>query len=105
MQAVPPQQIWPASPQGVGIVPPALMRQVPELHSRPGLQAVPQHIWPSPPQAAGAALQRPMSQVRPGLHELPAQHAWSRSPQAVGVVHMSPTHASEPVHVEPGQHA
>lgn len=45
-----------------------------------------------------------MSQLSPGLQELPVQHICSRSPQAAGVVHTSPTHAREPEQLAPGQH-
>ncbi len=103
LQAVPPQQASPLLPQAP---PPTGVAQVPELHARPGLHAVPQHICPSPPQAAGAGLQAPaLSQVRPLLHELPAQHGWSRSPHAVGIWQVSEMHARVPVQVAPGQHA
>ncbi len=109
LQAVPPQQVSPVLPQlpppAPASVPGVTMgeRQVPPEHARPGLHAVPQHICPSPPQAAGAGLQKPVSQVRPGLQELPVQHIWSRSPQGAGVVHTSPTQAREPEQLEPGQ--
>ena len=64
---------------------------------------MPQHICPSPPQAAGAGVHEPMSQVSPGLQELPVQHVWRRSPQGIGVVHTSPPQASEPEQLAPGQ--
>jgi hypothetical protein len=104
LHAVPAQHGWPSAPQAMG-PPPGAVRQVPAVHESPGLHAVPQHICPSAPHRAGAGLHTlVMPQVKPGLHELPAQQGWRLSPQATGIPHTPAVHARVPVHAAPGQH-
>lgn len=129
VQLVPPQQLWPSSPQALGAVwhvplvqtspslhapPPqhgcraapqaGALSQTPDVHTSPEAQAVPeQHGWRSAPQAA-VATHESRSQTSPDRHAPPAQHGCRSPPHAGSSMHVPPVHTSSAPQASPEQH-